>query len=102
MIAFSAAERRRTLLVALLFVALTALFAWPLSARPGDRVMSASPDANLFMWTLAWDVHAFTHQPLDIFDANIYHPLRRTLGDSECVRDRQCVNAYRITLTPTA
>jgi hypothetical protein len=54
------------------------------------------------MWTLAWDVHAFTHQPLDIFDANIYHPLRRTLGDSECVRDRQCVNAYRITLTPTA
>ena len=83
MIAFSAAERRRTLLVALLFVALTALFAWPLSARPGDRVMSASPDANLFMWTLAWDVHAFTHQPLDIFDANIYHPLRRTLAYSE-------------------
>ena len=83
MIAFGAAERRRTLVVALLFAALTALFAWPLSARPADRVMSASPDTNLFMWTLAWDVHAFTHQPLDLFDANIYYPLRRTLAYSE-------------------
>ena len=83
MIAFSAAERRRTCWVALLFVALTVLLAFPLSLRPADHVMSASPDTNLFMWTLAWDVHAFTHQPLRIFDANIYYPLPHTLAYSE-------------------
>ena len=83
MIAFSAAERRRTCWVALLFIALTAVLAFPLSVGPADHVMSASPDTNLFLWTLAWDVHAFTHQPLRIFEANIYHPLRHTLAYSE-------------------
>jgi hypothetical protein len=83
LIAFSAAERRRTMLVALLFAGLTAVFAFPLSVRPADHVMSASADTNLFMWTLAWDVHAFTSQPFRIFDANIYYPLRHTLAYSE-------------------
>ncbi len=83
MIAFRAAERRRTCRVAVLFAALTALLAFPLSVRPADHVMSASPDTNLFLWTLAWDVHAFTHQPLRIFEANIYYPLRHTLAYSE-------------------
>jgi len=71
------------MLVALLFAGLTAALAFPLSVRPAGHVMSASPDTNLFMWTLAWDVHAFTHQPLRIFDANIYYPLRHTLAYSE-------------------
>ena len=83
MIAFTAAERRRTCAVALLFVVLTMLLAYPLSVRAANRVMSASPDTNLFMWTLAWDVHAFTHQPIHIFDANIYYPMPRTLAYSE-------------------
>jgi hypothetical protein len=114
LIAFRSAERRRTFRAALLFVVLTAVLAFPLSVRPADHVMSASPDTNLFMWTLACDVHAFTHQPLRIFDANIYYPLRHTLAYSENliiarsrgresrVRRRQCVSAYRITLMPTA
>src|SRR5690349_1941043 len=71
------------MMVALLFAGLTAALAFPLSLRPADRVMSASPDTNLFLWTLAWDVHAFTHQPIRIFDANIYYPLRYTLAYSE-------------------
>jgi hypothetical protein len=83
LIAFRAAERRRTLAVTLLFVALTAALSYPLSVHPADHVLSTSPDTNLFLWVLAWDVHAFTHQPLGIFDANIYHPLRHTLAYSE-------------------
>ena len=35
------------------------------------------------MWTLAWNAHAFVSQPLSIFDANIFHPLRNTLALSE-------------------
>jgi hypothetical protein len=68
---------------AILYVALTLYLAFPLSVHPDSRVMSASPDTNLFMWTLAWDVHALTHQPLHIFDANIYYPERHTLAYSE-------------------
>ena len=41
------------------------------------------PDAHLYMWTLGWDAYAFLHQPLHIFDANIYHPYANTLAYSE-------------------
>ena len=35
------------------------------------------------MWTLAWNTHAFVHQPLSIFDANIFYPQRNSLAFSE-------------------
>jgi len=69
--------------VALLYLALTIALAYPLSIHPGSAVLSPTPDTNLFLWTLQWDVHALTHQPLTIFDANIYAPERNTLAYSE-------------------
>ena len=68
---------------ALLYVALTILLAYPISIHPATNLTSASPDTDLTMWALAWDVHAFTHQPLAIFDANIYYPQQLTLAYSE-------------------
>src|SRR5258708_38419065 len=77
-------ERRGTRWrLAVLYAALTVLLAYPLSMRPGSTVMSRGPDTDLFVWMLAWDTHAFTHQPLSIFDANIYYPQRHTLAYSE-------------------
>jgi hypothetical protein len=69
--------------VALLYLALTLALAYPLTRDPGGRVLAIAPDTDLFMWTLAWDAHAFVRQPLSIFDANIYHPQPRTLAYSE-------------------
>jgi hypothetical protein len=69
--------------VALLYCALTFLLAYPLTKSPGSRVLSVAADTNLFMWALGWDTHALTHQPLSIFDANIYYPERHTLAYSE-------------------
>jgi hypothetical protein len=69
--------------VALLYGALTLLLAYPLSIHPATRVMSKDADTNLFMWALEWDAHAFVHQPLAIFDANIFYPQRHTLAYSE-------------------
>ena len=69
--------------VALLFVALTALFALPLSTAPGTEALDLGPDTRLFLWTLGWDVHALAHAPLSIFDANIFFPERNTLAYSE-------------------
>jgi hypothetical protein len=68
---------------ALLFLALTLLLTWPLPLHPASATLPMGPDGDLFIWTLAWDAHAFIKQPLAIFDANIYHPLRRTLAFSE-------------------
>jgi len=65
------------------YLALTLLLTYPLALRPGTTIVGSDADTDLFMWTLAWDTHAFTHQPLSIFNANIYHPYRQTLAYSE-------------------
>ena len=49
----------------------------------GSAVLNDNPDTHLFLWTLGWDVHALTTQPLSIFDANIYYPQRLTLACTE-------------------
>jgi len=80
----SIAPRLRGTPTAILFyIALTFVLTWPLSVAPASRVLWTGPDTELFMWTLAWDAHAFIAQPFSIFDANIFHPLRRTLAYSE-------------------
>ena len=73
----------RTTTAAALFLALTLLLTWPLPLHPASAAMPMGPDGDLFAWTLAWDAHAFLAQPLTLFDANIYHPLRHTLAFSE-------------------
>ena len=57
--------------------------AYPLSATPGSAVVVDAPDTHVYIWTIAWDVYAFLHQPLRIFEANIYHPFAHTLAFSE-------------------
>lgn len=76
-------EARRLILVSALYTALTFVMAYPFSASPGSLVLADLPDTHLFLWTLAWDTHAFLHQPLLMFDANIYHPYPNTLAYSE-------------------
>lgn len=76
-------EGRGLALATVLFVVLTFLMALPFSAAPGTRVVADAPDTHLYIWTLAWDTHAFLRQPLLIFDANIYHPYANTLAYSE-------------------
>lgn len=67
----------------ILYTAVTLCLAFPLTVRPASRIIQTSPDVKLYMWTLEWDTYAFTHQPLSLFDANIYYPERNTLAYSE-------------------
>jgi hypothetical protein len=76
-------ETRRLTLVSALYTALTFVMAYPLSASPGSMVVDDAPDTRVYLWTLAWDAYAFLHQPLRIFDANIYYPFSNTLAYSE-------------------
>jgi hypothetical protein len=75
------------------FVLLTAVLTLPLSLEPATRAMALSADTRLFLWTLSWDVHALLHQPLRLFDANIFHPEPRTLAYSEHVVGSAIVGA---------
>ncbi len=77
------AEGRTLLIVSVTYALLTFVMALPFSLRPGSTVVADLPDTHLYIWTLAWDTHAFLHQPLHIFDANIYHPFSNTLAYSE-------------------
>ena len=68
---------------ALLYAAITIVLAYPLTVHPASAVLSDAPDTNLVMWILAWDAHAFVHQPFSIFDANIYYPEHHSLAFAE-------------------
>jgi hypothetical protein len=70
-------------LAALLFAVLTAVLTYPISIHPGSTSLGNDPDVHTYTWTLAWDVHALTTRPWDIFDANIFFPYERTLAFSE-------------------
>ena len=59
------------------------MLTYPLSVTADRALPSDSPDDHLFMWTIARDTHAFVHQPLSLFDANIFYPNRRSLVYSE-------------------
>lgn len=76
-------ERKQLVLVTVCYAVLTFVMAFPFSWSPGSRVLADVPDGHMYLWTLAWDAHAFLNQPLRIFDANIYHPYANTLAYSE-------------------
>ena len=76
-------EWRELAIVTAVYAALTFLMALPFSLSPGSLILGDMPDAHVYLWTLGWDAYAFLHQPLHIFDANIYYPYANTLAYSE-------------------
>jgi hypothetical protein len=74
---------RETWLAALLFTALTVVFAYPISLHPASLRFPTGPDGTLGFYILGWDTHAFFHKPWEIFNANIYYPQRLTLAYGE-------------------
>jgi hypothetical protein len=56
---------------------------WPFPRYLASGVLTTGTDTDLTIWILGWDVHAFTHHPWSIFDANIFYPFRHTLAYSE-------------------
>jgi hypothetical protein len=65
-------------------VALAIVMTWPLATDMGSLGRArASGDARFSIWNVAWVAHALTTDPAELFDANIFHPHRRTLAYSE-------------------
>jgi hypothetical protein len=81
------------------YAVLTFVMALPFSLAPGTRILGDVPDAHVYLWTLGWDAYAFLHQPLQLFDANIYYPYANTLAYSENLIGSAFVAAPIIWLT---
>lgn len=75
-------HRRTVLATTAIFAALTSLFTYPLWLAPGSLLHDLG-DSRLNAWILAWDAHALLTDPLQLFNANIFHPHARTLAFSE-------------------
>jgi hypothetical protein len=65
-----------------LYVVLTVALTWPFAANL--RVMDAG-DSAFFAWEIGWTIHALKTDPAQLPHANIFHPLRYTLGMDEPV-----------------
>lgn len=75
--------RKPLIWIGVLYGALTFAFTYPFSLHLGSQLLAMDSDSLLVQWILAWDVHAFTHQPFHIFDANAFAPLPNTLAFAE-------------------
>jgi hypothetical protein len=84
---------------AALYAVLTFVLMYPVSVHPASTTPGDGPDTQLGLWMLGWDVHAFTHQPLRIFDANTFYPLPRTLAYQDNLIGSALVAAPAIWLT---
>jgi hypothetical protein len=67
------------------FAGLAALLTWPLAIRLGTHgyKLHTAGDAQYSVWNIAWVAHALLTDPLNTFNANIFHPNRGTLVYSE-------------------
>ena len=65
-----------------LFLLFTLAMTWPLARHMTDTLVSWG-DPVFQAWTMAWNVHAWTSNPLDVFNANVLYPYRNTLAYSD-------------------
>src|SRR3954471_22738773 len=76
----------REVIVAALGAALAALaMHWPLPLHLGRDVPRDLGDPLPQAWQVAGDGHALLHQPLDLFQANIFYPLKNSLAFSDAL-----------------
>lgn len=72
----------REILILLAFCFFTAVLTWPYVTRLRDAVVDKG-DPYLVAWILWWDYHQTFTDPLHLFDANVFYPLKYSLAFSE-------------------
>ncbi|HEV7857442.1 MAG TPA: hypothetical protein VGO91_02225 [Pyrinomonadaceae bacterium] len=72
----------RELLIILAFICLTLVMTWPWILHIRDAVLDKG-DPYILAWTLWWDFHQTFHDPLHLFNANIFFPYQDTLAFGE-------------------
>jgi hypothetical protein len=70
---------------AALGVVLALVMTWPLVVHLRSQIGKDLADPLFQSWQVAWIGHALLHQPLHLFQANIYWPLRDSLAFSDAL-----------------
>lgn len=65
------------------FLLLSIIHTWPLATNPVRLSRNDTADTQLNEWIVSWVAYSLFHNPLHLFDANIFHPEPRTLAFSE-------------------
>ena len=75
---------RELIVVAAAGVLLALLTTWPLILHMSSRIAPDLGDPIRTAWEIAWVGHAMLHDPLNLFDANVFypHPLSAAFSDS--------------------
>jgi hypothetical protein len=72
----------RELGVIFVFCLFTAILTWPYVTRMRDVVVDTG-DPYLITWIMWWDYHQTFTDPLNLFHANVFYPLKYSLAFSE-------------------
>jgi hypothetical protein len=67
----------------LLYALATVVLSYPLAFHPASLSRLDNGDARLNAWAISWVAHQVVHDPLSLFEANIFHPLPHSLAYSE-------------------
>jgi hypothetical protein len=70
-------------LALLLYVVATVLLTYPLALHPSSHSRLDNADAQLNAWAISWVAHQAPRNPLELFQANTFHPLPNSLAFSE-------------------
>ena len=87
----------QSLLAAFFFVLATVVMTWPL-ARDVRSGVPNHDDAYFHMWRIAWVAHQLPRAPRQLFDANIFAPMRDTLALSDAALLQSLIAAPAIWL----
>lgn len=85
MVATSRVTGRELLGVALLGIVLALAMHWPLPLHMGRDIAQDLGDPLVQAWQVAWDGHALTTQPAELFQANTFWPLPDSLAISDAL-----------------
>jgi hypothetical protein len=64
-------------------VVLAVVMTWPMMSAPGQLTRMDTHDGKFSVWNVAWVAHALLTDPVNVFNANIFHPQPGTLAYSE-------------------
>jgi len=71
------------LIAGLLLLGMTVIKTYPLILHLGTHIPSDPGDPLFVTWVLAWDFHALTTDPWNLFNANTFYPVENSLAFSE-------------------
>ncbi len=67
----------------LVYAVATLALSYPLALHPASFSRLDNGDARLNAWAMSWVAHQVVHDPLNLFEANTFHPLPHSLAYSE-------------------